>query len=178
MEAGDVDLDVGRNVAGQALDLELARDELEQAALGLDADGRAHQLDGDRDVHLLVHLDALEVEMDDHPAHRVPLQVAEDGMAFLAAVGELEQEDGILAVRLLHQLDEALAVELDRHRVLARAVHHTGDHAFAAGLAAAALARPLPLLDLDRHFAHGWVVLTSFFCVRFYTNRELTELFS
>ena len=63
-QLGDVDLDVLGDVRRQALDLDLAVHEVEQAALLLDALRLA--LDGDRhrDGEQLVHRDAVEVGVE------------------------------------------------------------------------------------------------------------------
>ncbi len=60
-QLADVDLDVLRNVARQALDLDLAADELEDAALLLDALRLALDDDRNRDLEDAVHRDAVEV---------------------------------------------------------------------------------------------------------------------
>jgi hypothetical protein len=55
---------VRRDVPGEALDLDLARDQVEDAAVVLDAGGDADDLDGDADRDLHVHQDAHEVDVD------------------------------------------------------------------------------------------------------------------
>jgi len=79
LHAGDVHGDVVGDLAGQRLDVELARDVLEHAAL-LDA-GRLldpGQLDRDRGLDLLVEADLEQVDVHDLLAHGVDLLVLDD----------------------------------------------------------------------------------------------------
>ena len=64
----------------QALDLDFAGDEVDEAALGLDAHGLAAVDDGDGDPDGLVHGDPDEVGMEELVGDRVDLQLLDHGV--------------------------------------------------------------------------------------------------
>ena len=72
-QLADVDLDVLRNVGRQALDLDLAADELEDAALLLDALRLALDDDRNGDLEHAVHRDAVEVGVQQLVRDRIEL---------------------------------------------------------------------------------------------------------
>ena len=86
VERGDVDLDVLGDLGRKRLDLELARDEREDAA-GLHTLGLADELDDDRRLDRLVEPDLAQVDVRDGAADRV-----------LLVVGEDRRVDGLLAL--------------------------------------------------------------------------------
>ena len=72
-QLADVDLDVLGNVGRQALDLDLAADELEDAALLLDALRLALDDHRNRDLQHAVHRDAVEVGVQQLVRDRIEL---------------------------------------------------------------------------------------------------------
>ena len=72
-QLADVDLDVLGNVGRQTLDLDLAADELEDAALLLDALRLALDDDRNRDLKHAVHRDAVEVRVQHCVRDRIEL---------------------------------------------------------------------------------------------------------
>ena len=70
-------------------------------------------------------------------------------MAALAGVAELEQEDPVFAAARLEQVDEGLARNLDRDRLLASAVDHGRDHLLATQTAVGGLAGLFPAIHFD-----------------------------
>src|SRR6185436_6942921 len=95
LQVGHVDGDPLRDVGGQTLDLQLAGDEVEDAALGLDPDRRAVDLDGDVELQRLVEGDLVEVGMEQPSLDRLDLALLEDDLA--AAAPDVEVEQGVLA---------------------------------------------------------------------------------
>ena len=78
----DVDVDVARNVSGQALDFDLAQHLLEDAALRLHAGRLADQFDGHLDRQFLVHGDALHVDVQQLALDGLVLPVDDHGLGF------------------------------------------------------------------------------------------------
>ena len=71
LDAGDVDVNLLRNRSRQALDFDLASDEIEQAALGPNADGDTVERDVDPHPDALRHVDAHEVDVLDSAGDRI-----------------------------------------------------------------------------------------------------------
>jgi hypothetical protein len=123
----DVHLDVLGNVAGQAFDFDLAADELEHAALLLDALRLA--LDDHRDRHLnhLVHRHAIEVGVQHFVGDRVEL-VSLDQHPRVAAAGQLQRDQGVGARFRVQNAQQRARVDRNRRRILCpvggRAVEH------------------------------------------------------
>src|SRR5258707_6224468 len=63
LKVRNIDIQMARNIAWQALDLNLAQDMLEDAALRLYANRNANKLNRDRNAHQLVHSDPFQVHM-------------------------------------------------------------------------------------------------------------------
>src|SRR6202041_3103327 len=62
-QAGDIQVNMARDIARQALDLNLAQHLVENAALHFDSDWDSLQQDRHTDAYRLVHGDALEVDV-------------------------------------------------------------------------------------------------------------------
>src|SRR5262249_23614899 len=126
---------VRRNVARKALDLDLAGDEVEDPALGLDADGDADDLDGDLDPDPGGHLDPDEVDVEGFPGDRVLLEVLDHDVAGQVGPGHLEQEDRVFPRSPAESVGEGLAVHADGDRGLLRAVDDGRDPSLRPGTA-------------------------------------------
>ena len=100
----DVDDELGGDLVGGAGDVQLASDEVEQAAVDLDAHRRALQLDVDGHLDGLGHQHALEVDVQDAARDRVHLHLADHGVAALVGAGELKQEDRVRGQREVEQV--------------------------------------------------------------------------
>ena len=77
-QLADVDRDVLRDVARQTLDLDLAVDEVDDAALLLDALGLALEHDRNRDGDRLVHRDLVEVGVEQLVVDRIDLVLLDE----------------------------------------------------------------------------------------------------
>jgi hypothetical protein len=129
-------------VVGEALDLDFSHDLLEDATLGLDADGDVDEGNGDGDTHHLVHGDALHVDVEELALDGLVLPVNDHGLAALAA-GDLEIEDGVVAGFGVEDAGDDAGIYGDGDGGLARAVDDGRDetgHADAAGVALVELA--------------------------------------
>ena len=127
-----------RDVAGEALDLDLVQNVQQDAAGVPDARGDADELYGDGDPHLLVHGDALEVDVQQVALDGLVLPVDDHGLAGGAAFdGEIE--DGVVAGVGVKDAGDDLGVDRDGDRGPARAVKNGGDEAFAANAACVVL---------------------------------------
>ena len=119
------------NVGRQALDLDVAADELDQAALLLDALRLA--VDEHRDGHLqeLVHRDAVEVGVEHRVRDRVELEVLHEH-ARVARARQLQRDQRVLAGLGVENLQQRLGRHRNRRRAFAvAAVEHRRDLAFA-----------------------------------------------
>ena len=85
VERADVERELVRDLGRQALDLDLAGDEVEHAALVLDAVGHADDLDLDPHRHPLDQVDALEVDVQDAAVDGIDLQLADHGVVIVGA---------------------------------------------------------------------------------------------
>ena len=92
----DVRFDGARNVAGQALDFHFAQDLLQDAALLLHSGGLALEHDGHADRELLVHGDALQVDVQQMALDGLILPVHDHGLGAFAAF-DREIENGVVA---------------------------------------------------------------------------------
>ena len=90
LEHPDIDLDVLRNAARKRLDVDLARDLLEDATL-LDTGRLANELHGDRGLNRLIEPNLVEIDVRDEALDRVPLVVLEHRVVR----GRLPVEDDI-----------------------------------------------------------------------------------
>ncbi len=101
-----------RDIPRQALDLDFARDEVDEAALGLDARRLAVMDDGDRDPHRLVHGDPDEVGVEELVRDGVDLQVLDHGVVHIGVDGDLE--DRVLPRLESQDLDDVLLAHDER----------------------------------------------------------------
>ena len=147
-EIGDIDIDVAGNVAGEALDFDFAQDQIEHAALVLDADGNADEPNRNAGLHGLVHGDALEVDVQQRVANRLILPVDDHGLGD-ALAGDVHVEDGVVAGLGVQDAQNLLGVDFDGDRLVARAINDGGNLAGDANLACGILVE----LAIGRHLA-------------------------
>src|SRR5581483_6635158 len=138
LEVRDVRVDVRRNVSGQALDLDLVQSVKQDAARVLDARGGADELHGNGDAHLLVHRDALEVNVQQVALDGLVLPVDDHRLAGGAAL-DREIEDGVVAGIGVEDAGDDFGIDRNGDRGLARTVDDGGDEAFAANAACVVL---------------------------------------
>ena len=123
-QLADVDLDVLRNVGREALDLDLAANELEETALLLHALGLA--FDDDRDGHPkdAVHDHAVEIRVQHVVRNRVEL-VFLDQDAGVARARQLQRDERVGPRVGVKDFQERLRLDRDRRRrVVLAAVQH------------------------------------------------------
>ncbi len=161
LQGREVHVEAVRDVGGEALHLDLAHDHVHDAALVLHAVGHALEDDRHLDVDLLVHLDALEVGVDEGVGDGVDLDVLHHDVALLLGPLHGEEQDRVRPLLRAQDLDDALGVDGDGHGLLAAAVNDAGDHPDLGGLLAGLLADHLAALDFDfdELFSH-WELLT------------------
>ena len=124
-----------RNVARQALDFHFAQHLLQNAALLLHAGGFALQHDGHADRQLLVHGDALQVDVQQRALDGLVLPVHDHGLGAFAA-STARSKIVLWPVSECRMRVTWRGSTRDRQRVLAGAVEHAGNlaaHAHPAG---------------------------------------------
>src|ERR1700679_2816801 len=80
LEIADIDIDVARNIARQALDLDLVHHLAQNAARALHAYGNASQLHRHRDTHGLVHRNTLQIDVQQLALDGLVLPVDDHGL--------------------------------------------------------------------------------------------------
>ena len=152
-QLADVDVDVLGNVGRQALHLDLAGHEIQQAALLLDA--RRLALDDDRHRHDdgLVHRELVEVGVQQLVRDGVELVVPDHHARFRAAI-ELEVDQRVGAGLGVKDAQHLLRIDRDRNpfgrlSILARAVDHGGDPPRPAEAPRLVLASTVALLRVE-----------------------------
>src|SRR5262249_11373262 len=140
-QAADVDLKVLGNFIRQALDLDFARDDLEQAALELDTRRLADRHNGNRDADALLEVDALQVGVNQIAANRIALLVHHHDGSTLAAL-DSQVENRVVAGLAVQDLDQLLGADPDGDRILVGAVNHGGNESADAQAAGFVLAAP------------------------------------
>src|SRR3984885_1239246 len=144
LQLGHVVVDGIRDVTGQSLDRQLARDLLEHTAL-LDA-GRvlsADQVEHHGSADRLVKSDAQHVDVDRHAADRVAGQLLDDhGRGAGAVDAELEHR-----ARVLEGVAQLPLIDLEGDRILATPVDDSGDAAGTPQATRRTRSRDLAALD-------------------------------
>jgi len=126
-QLGDVDGDVLGNVRRQALDVDLAVHEVDDAALRLDALRLAREMHRDGDPQHLVHRDAIEVGVQQVVPHRVELVFLHHD-AEVAAVVELQRDQRVDARLRVQEVRQRLGIDRDGLGLAAlAAVEHRRD---------------------------------------------------
>ena len=115
-QLADVDLDVLRNIGRQTFDVDLAPDELEEAALLLDALGLAFDDHRNRDVDGAVHPDAVEVRVQQRVRDRIEL-VFLDQHARVAGAAKLQRDERVGPRLRVENLQERAGIDGNRRRV-------------------------------------------------------------
>jgi len=155
LEGADVQRDGFGNVRGEAGDLDLADQELQDAA-HLGPRGGALDDDGDLQVHRLVHVDAQEIEVEDLVGEAVHLVVMHQRGFGGVAAGHLQVENGVLVHVQAQQFGHIVPGNGDGDRRAVAAVDDGGD---AAGVAQFAVGDfPRAFADFDGKgdfFVHG-----------------------
>jgi hypothetical protein len=148
------------NILGQALDLDLAVDLLQQAPLLLDAHGLAAGLHRHLDAQALVHGDAQEVDMHQVPLDGLELPVANHGRG-LALPLDREGKDGVVAGLGAENALHHASVDTQRFGLRLAAVDDRRHLAVAAQLPGAVLASPLAGQRFDYHSLHRSLLLDT-----------------
>src|SRR5206468_4470839 len=130
LQLRDVDHDLLGDVRRQTLDPQLAGDDVEHAALHLDADGHALDLDVDVDLERLVEGDLVEVRVEQPALDGLDLELLEDDLA--AAAAEVEVEQRVLPRGAAQDGADLLRGDGHRHRLLLGPVQDAGDQALRA----------------------------------------------
>jgi hypothetical protein len=112
-QLADVRLDTLGNVARQALDLNLAPHELEQAALLLDAFGFALEHDRNRHAQRTVHRHAVEVCVQELMRDRIELIVLDQDTGIARAI-ELQRDQRVRARLGMQNAQQGLRLDGDR----------------------------------------------------------------
>ena len=112
--AGDVGLEVLRDLERERLDVDLVRDLVEDAALA-HADRVADERDHDRGLDRLVEPDFLKVDVRDVAANLVALEVLEDRRVSGAAV-DRDVEHGVRPGRARQRRPQVALADRDRDR--------------------------------------------------------------
>ena len=148
VEAADVEVDRGRNLERESLDVEL-RDALrEHATLGC-ADSLAHHVERHRRVDRLVEPHLLKVDVRDRPAHAVELVLLEHRGMRVAGLDD-DVEHGVRAGAAGQRRPQVPLGDRDRDRRLA-AVQDAGDQTLVAQPARLGGAEDRPVLDQKLH---------------------------
>ena len=149
------DIDVLRDFHRERLDVQLALDERDDAAL-LGALGLADELDDDGRLDRLVEPHLAEVDVGDRAAHRILLVLGEDRRMHRLLTLEDDVEDGVQPRLPGHRPAQGALGHRDRAR-LAVPVEHAGNHALRAQAPRMARATLLALLnlELDSVAGHG-----------------------
>ena len=117
-EFAHIDVNVIGNVGGKALDFDFAENLIENAALGLDANRHAQQLDADTDAQGLVERDALHVDVDQLVLDGLALPVDDHGLG-RGRAGDLDIEDGVVAGLGEENPRDLLGIDFDGDRIVA-----------------------------------------------------------
>ena len=152
-QLADVDVDVLRDVGRQTLDFDLAADEVDDAALLLDALRLALEDDRHRDREQLVHRDGVEVGVEQLVVDRIELVLLDQHLAARRQARAFEPDQRVDAGLRVQDAQQHLRVDRDLRRlVLLGAVDDRGNaprRAQAARLvlaAAVSLSQPEVLL--------------------------------
>src|SRR5262249_26780509 len=121
-QVADVEPELGRNFAGQALNFDFARHRFKDAALLLDACGLAEGVHGDLDAHSDVHRNAQEIHVQQVAGYGINLPVLDDGRLLLARDGHLEQR--VVPGGRAENLANLLGVYAERQRVALVAIEN------------------------------------------------------
>ena len=124
----DVGFDGARNVARQALDFHFTQNLLQNAALLFHSGSLALEHDRHTDLELLVHSDALEVDVQQMALDGLVLPVHDHGLGALAAF-EVEVENSVVASLGVQNARHLAGIESHRQRFLARAIDDAGNFA-------------------------------------------------
>src|SRR5262245_18219654 len=155
-ERADVDLDELGNLRGQALDLELAQDRLQDAA-GDHTLGLADEVQRDGYGESLRQVDLVEVGVQHATGHGMPLHLAQEHHALVQLrVGSagMEEPDQVGALEMHDTCLELLRVDGDAGCGALRTVEHGGHLPSGTQPAHRALPRRRATLDVDLHGLH------------------------
>ena len=123
-QVADIAFDEAGNIARQTLDLDLAKHEIENAALRLDPHRLAPQLDRHADLQHLIHGDALQIDMQQVALDGLVLPVHDHRLGLLAI--QRDVEDGVMPGLGMQNSVDLLGVDGDRPGRLAGAVKDGG----------------------------------------------------
>lgn len=180
IESGDVHgNDLGK-ILRQTPDGQRAHILLEEAAIGLDADGFASGLERNLGLDLLSHGDCVEIDVEDFSTDGMMLDLLDEGEAVgdLGSVGDLEFDEDILTHGMSEKLVDFLAGDFEVGRSFLASVDDCRDgtasahlfHRIATGLGARAgrefnlfghdLLRVLLVLNVKER-AHRFIIMNA-----------------
>ena len=137
VHGGDVDVDVLGNLHRESLDLELARDERDDAAR-LGADRFADEVNDDRCLDRLIEPHLAEVDVGDLPAHGILLILGQDRRMHGRLTLEHDVEDRVQPRRPGHRGPQILLRDRDRARMPLPVEHARNRRRRCAGAASGA----------------------------------------
>src|SRR5437879_8581846 len=147
-QSGALGVDVARDIAGQALDFDLAQHLLQNAALLFHARRFALEDDRNQDLELLVHGNTFEVDVQQRAFDRFVLPIDDHSLAALAIQGQIE--NSVVTSLGVENAGHLPRIHADRHRVLAGAVDHRGNLSAAAHSAGMVLIARLARLRFQK----------------------------
>ena len=118
-----IHIDVAGNVRGQALDFHFAQHLVQNAALGLDADRNAQQLDAYAHVQNLIERNALQVDVDQLVLDRLALPVHDHGFG-RGLPGNFHIENRVVAALGIKDPQNLLGIHFDGNRIVAGTIQH------------------------------------------------------
>ena len=154
-QAGDVDRDDVRHVAGQRRDLDLVHRLLQDAAVVDHAGRLALDVHGDGRRDLLRHGDREQVEVRQPVADQVELEVLEDRRRRRRLARDGHLQDRVASGLARQRLAQGRDVDLERIGLAAAAVQDPGNESLAAHGARGGGSAGLAGLDLERGLGHG-----------------------
>ena len=126
LQLRNIHVQMARNVARQALDLDLAQHMLQNAALALDAHRHAGQLDRHRHPNRLVHCNPLQVDVQQRALDRLMLPV-DNHRLHRRRTRHIQIEDGVVAGVGVQNPGDDARVHGHRDRLLPGTVDHRGN---------------------------------------------------
>ena len=124
---GHIDVELLRNLVRQTPDLNVARQNLEQATLILDTLGVADRMHRDANVARLGQIDPQQIDVQQVVLDGIVLPIDHHHRGALPT-RDVNVEDRVHARGRKQNLVHFLRVDSHGNRVLARAVHHCRDH--------------------------------------------------
>src|SRR3984957_720324 len=162
----DIDFNVLRNIRGQTLNLDLAHELFENAAFGLHADRFTLEDNGDGNGQLLVHCDALQIDMEQGSLDRFELPI--DDHRFDAVAIDCQIKNRVVSALGPQNAQNLPRIDRDRSRIFARAINNRGNFSANAHAPRGILGAWFTLLRFQnagiRCFSHNSVSVLLYSC--------------